>query len=1546
MKNKLLSLFFLIIAFTSIFPQKIYKILVIHSYEDIGNYWVMSLNKGIYETFSTADIPVAIHTFYFNETGQDKNERFFLFETLVLEKKLYQDVDLIITCDNYAFEKVALKRKEYFGDKPFVFLGVNDFFSIPFSDTSNITGLPEIIPYKETFDLIFSLHENAKSVYVVVDSTLTGKKIFNEISKLEEKYNGVKFIYLIENFFSRINYKLNFIEPEAPVFFAAKFFSDDGKFLPYEFAYSEILKSLPNPAYSCWDVILGKGIVGGYFISGVEHGNYAAKLALDILKKGKVERLLPVRQIPKLKIDYLQAVRKKINLQKINEEIIFINRENVFLAQDYLKVILILVLAVFTFGGLIFLYFFRKKISQLNFYKKQNTEYFFKLFESAPFAAVITDFNNNIIYWNAYLANLSGYTSEEICDSPKNLYDFIKIYEDEKLVKFEKPFFYDDARLYSLVAKSGSLNLLILSQKIFEVNESKYIIYWGKEIDSDLSKTEKLEEIENNLKYITSYLNESIFIFAKKIGDNYKIVLANSALRKLVDLKEEDFKGLNLSVLGEEFIAIVEQFLRSSQTYYSRNSYNFSIVKGNGSSLYLEVKLYKLDNKIDSDGLYFLIIINDLTEEKNKEKQHKSVLNFYEKQKYLLAKLSQIDLYDMNGWALSIEILCKEAAEILDVERASLWFFDNAKSKIVCYKMYDSRSNSFSSGEEIYRYAYPMYFHFIQIDKLICSEFAQKDPRTKELNETYLKPAGIVSMMDVGILIRGELVGIICFEKTKAIRNWSKEEQEFALELSNFAALLFAARERNLLEQNLKESETKYKNLVDLIPDGIFIIQNGFIKFANEKFLARYGYSLNETLDSRYSVFFNESDIETHLFAESEAEHKQKNVKFRSNFKSKKGILIPIEIQAINVVYRQQESYILYVKDLSETLNIQYELKRNIDRINAILKSLPDLIFILDLDGNIVDYHVSNEKLLAVEPEKAKNLNVRQLFEPELANLMIHKIRYSNLTREVQTIEYSINVKGEMRFFEARYAAIDKDLTMAICRDITEQKNSLEKIALLNSAVEQASVSIFITNSNGIIEYVNKKTLETSGYSKEEILGKTPRVFSSGLMPRSFYKNLWEEILQGNEWRGEILNKKKNGETFWEMVLISPVKNNKNQITHFVAVKEDITERKKLISELTEARNKAVESDRLKANLLANLSHEFRTPLNGIIGSVEIILDEYGDSELIRSIYNNIVFSSKRLLFTLDSILKFSQLENEIIKLYIKPCSSKIIFQDVIEEYKRLSQSKNVKIIIDEVDDFVFQADSELLTFAFRHLLDNAVKFNKNGGSVSIKIKMADNFVKIIIKDSGIGIDENYMNKIFSAFTQASEGLDRKYEGSGLGLAIVKRIANLMNGDIKIESQKDVGTTAILSIPFLPSFVKLKEYEEKETIFIDEFKPKVLLIEDNQINSFLVVKMLEDKYNITVAYTGEEAIELASRVKFDVVLCDINLAGGMDGLETMKQIRKLPDYANTPFGAITGYTTPSDKERFLKEGFDDYLGKPFDKKDLLKLMDNLTRVAY
>jgi len=221
---------------------------------------------------------------------------------------------------------------------------------------------------------------------------------------------------------------------------------------------------------------------------------------------------------------------------------------------------------------------------------------------------------------------------------------------------------------------------------------------------------------------------------------------------------------------------------------------------------------------------------------------------------------------------------------------------------------------------------------------------------------------------------------------------------------------------------------------------------------------------------------------------------------------------------------------------------------------------------------------------------------------------------------------------------------------LSIARDISERKKSEEKIRQLSLGVEQSPASIVITGLEGNIQYVNKKFTEVSGYTTEEALGQNPRILKSGKMPDSLYKELWETISSGKEWQGEMINRRKDQTLFWELVSISPVKDTEGKITHYIAVKEDITERKEMESELRKAKQQAEESNQLKSEFLANMSHEIRTPMNGIIGFASLLEDEDLSAESRKNYVQIIQNSTRQLLHIIDEILEVSKLHTHQVE--------------------------------------------------------------------------------------------------------------------------------------------------------------------------------------------------------------------------------------------------------------------------------------------------------
>jgi len=362
---------------------------------------------------------------------------------------------------------------------------------------------------------------------------------------------------------------------------------------------------------------------------------------------------------------------------------------------------------------------------------------------------------------------------------------------------------------------------------------------------------------------------------------------------------------------------------------------------------------------------------------------------------------------------------------------------------------------------------------------------------------------------------------------------------------------------------------------------------------------------------------------------------------------------------------------------------------------------------------------------------------------------------------------------------------------------ILEKKKATIKATKLSKAVEQSPVSILVTNKNGIIEYANSKFLELTGYSLSEVLGKTPAVVKSGFHPKEFYENLWRTILSGNDFNAEMLNKKKTGELFWERSLISTITDELGEITNFIAVKEDITEKKKMIEELILAKEKAEFSNKLKSEFLAQMSHEIRSPMNVIISFSSLIRDDLGKSlsPELSEYFDGIDTASRRLIRTVDLILNTSEMK---IGTYEPAFTELEILSEILDgvrhEYDLLIRNKGLEFNYhSDIPKAMIIGDKYSLHQIFVNILDNAYKYTKVG-SISINVNSKEDELFISIEDTGIGISKEFMENIFEPFMQEEMGYSRRYEGNGLGLALVKNYCDLNRASISVESKKGVGS--------------------------------------------------------------------------------------------------------------------------------------------------------
>lgn len=526
-------------------------------------------------------------------------------------------------------------------------------------------------------------------------------------------------------------------------------------------------------------------------------------------------------------------------------------------------------------------------------------------------------------------------------------------------------------------------------------------------------------------------------------------------------------------------------------------------------------------------------------------------------------------------------------------------------------------------------------------------------------------------------------------------------------------------------------------------------------------------------------------------------------------------------------------------------------------------------------------------------------------------------------------------------------------------KDYDERLNSILDFEVLLQAVEQSPSTIVITDTCGNIEYVNPKFTELTGYTVEEALGVNPRMLKSGEHPKSMYRELWKTIWSGKVWSGIFHNKKKDGELYWESARIAPVKNKENRITHFIAIKEDITIVKKMEEENQRAKEVAEIANKAKSQFLANMSHEIRTPLNGIKGMIDLTLL----TELTEEQKENLLIAQdcvSTLMKVINNILDFSKIEAGKTVIEYEEMNLKKFIENVIKTHAVKAKEKGIDLFYHISPDIPEQlvGDSIKIKQILNNLLSNSIKFTEKG-KVQLTVEKEEDYdeeniaLMFKVEDTGIGIDKEGIARLFQSFSQVDGSITRKYGGTGLGLAISKSLANMMNGDIWVESEKGKGSTFYVTLKLKLSRTEEKVLEsKKEEVSEPNNKYKILIVDDDKINQRITTDMLCGKgHEVQIANNGVEALKILKKNKFDLIFMDIQMEK-MDGVETTKLIRKCEEdrATYTPIVALTAYAIKGDREKFLYAGMDDYISKPFNMESLLRAIEKsqkkLNKRAY
>src|ERR1035437_7331702 len=657
----------------------------------------------------------------------------------------------------------------------------------------------------------------------------------------------------------------------------------------------------------------------------------------------------------------------------------------------------------------------------------------------------------------------------------------------------------------------------------------------------------------------------------------------------------------------------------------------------------------------------------------------------------------------------------------------------------------------------------------------------------------------------------------------------------------------------------------------------------------------------------------------------------------------------------------KEQIILLAIEDITERKLAEEALAISETRYRGLFESAKDGILILDSEtGRIVDVNPILINMLGYSKEQFIDKTIWEIgvFKDIVAN----KDNYSEFQQkgynryEHLPLETKDGRRIDIEFVSYVNIAHQQKVTQCNIRDITEHKQIEELLRESEKDLKEAqrvgrlgswdwdTTTDTITWSEEYYRiYGFDPTLPPPGY-EEHLRLYTPE--SAARLDAA----VKESMRTGEGYQLDLEQAHVDGTSRWITAISEVTRDDKGQIVGLRGTAQDITERKRTEQELIEAKQKAESANKLKDAFIANISHEIRTPLTGILGMASLIRDVFPGNikKEDEDLFSGIDYSSQRIIRTVDMILNYSSLQVGEFPVFLNNLELSSICVNLVREYTTAAKYKSLKLTFNNnCGNAEVFADEYSITMAISNLIDNAIKYTDNGFINVILHKGINDDIILDVIDSGIGINEEYLEKIFEPYHQEQMGYGRAYEGIGLGLSLVKKVLALNNAKVLVESKKGEGTT--FSINFgkeVKPFDKMVETDIMVNIPPVTEKPVnwvVLIVEDDALNQVTIKKFIEKKHNTIITDSSDEAFEILKKKKVDIILMDISIRGKKNGLELTKELKASKEFSHIPVIAITAHAFDEDKQNALRAGCEGYLAKPFSKESLLNLIVGYAR---
>lgn len=677
------------------------------------------------------------------------------------------------------------------------------------------------------------------------------------------------------------------------------------------------------------------------------------------------------------------------------------------------------------------------------------------------------------------------------------------------------------------------------------------------------------------------------------------------------------------------------------------------------------------------------------------------------------------------------------------------------------------------------------------------------------------------------------------------------------------------------------------------------------------------------------------------------------------------------------------------ITDITEKQEFEKKILRDKIFADQLINSLPGLFYVISTEGKFVNWNKNLETVSGYSYNEMAEISPFDLFAGEdklnIKKNIIQVFSEGNASAEAFLI--SKNQTKIPYYFTGKKITIDDQIFLSgLGIDISTQKTNEEKLLksenMLQTVLDNFPGVVFWKDRQSNYMGCNQSFATGAGLkSPDEVVGKTDFEMPWASTEAINYLKDDKDVMECGNGRMHIIETQhlSDGQVVWLDTSKFPMLDSSGQVIGVVGVSNNIStlkmaeqelvntnkelvfqneekekraaeliiankeltyqneEKEKRAAELMIAKDKAEASDRLKTAFINNISHEIRTPLNGILGFAPFIVQPDTTIEEKDEYLEILNFSSNRLMNTITDIMDISLIISGNIKVRPQPIDISSLLTNVFKHFQEPCKKKNLGLKLhfpDNADHFILNTDEEMLRKAVSQLVDNSVKFTKEG-NITLGFELINNEIEIFVKDTGTGIEKDSQVRIFENFMQENVANTRGHEGSGLGLSIAKGMIQLLGGKIRLESTKNLGTTVFLTLPNNTSAAYSKSKNLTKAIKVVG-KPIILIAEDDDSSYFYLETLLKKDNKTLRACNGQEAVDLCRmHPDINLVLMDIKMPE-MNGIEATQIIKSFRN--NLPIVAVTAFAQSDDKFKIKDSGCDDYLSKPINKAELLSLI--------